>query len=191
MKKPPKPKPGAKRTAVTTNAPKADGTSSRAMKLVAGVGTILGLFLTVLHYWPQISVEATRAADVSNPLSGIFKVTNEQNYPINDVNVSMEASLRCSRIGLGDNTAPMDRCDPSMHTTKKRWSEHTLRPHEPYEISPGDLLFVTPGALLYAQLSIFVSYEPWIIPIHWYKEMRFETRRLSDGTTEWLHIPAD
>jgi hypothetical protein len=79
-----------------------------------------------------------------------------------------------------------------MHVQTHRWTKHTLEGHEPYEITPGERIFVTPGALLYAQLSIFISYQPWILPIHLSeKEFRFETRRLSDGKIEWLHIPAD
>jgi len=81
---------------------------------------------------------------------------------------------------------------PSMHVQSHRWTKHTLEAHEPYEITPGDRIFITPGALLYAQLSIFISYQPWILPFHLpEKEFRFETRRLSDGRIEWLHIPAD
>jgi hypothetical protein len=52
-------------------------------------------------------------------------------------------------------------------------------------------MFVTPDALLYAQMSIFISYRPWELPFHLIKERRFETRRMSDGKVEWMHIPVD
>jgi hypothetical protein len=63
--------------------------------------------------------------------------------------------------------------------------------HEPYEISPGETLFVTPGALLYAQLDIFVSFQPRKVPWGIDEPYRFETRRLSDGGIQWVHIPND
>jgi hypothetical protein len=162
---------------------------TRVLRTVGLIGGGLAFVLTCLHFWPQTSVEPTLPADVSNPLSAIFRITNENYYGLSDV--AIEVSLRCATIGRGIDVAPPERCDPSMHTTKKRWTKHDLGPHEPYEISPGDLLFVTPGALLYAQVSIFVSFEPWIIPFRLTKEARFETRRRSDGAIEWLHIPAD
>ena len=148
-----------------------------------------GLGSTIMHYWPQISVEPTAAAEPSNPFSGYFKITNDQGYPL--TNVGIEASLRCAKIGRGDDTSPPKECLPSMHNSKTVWTNHTLEPHEPYEITPGDLMFVTPGGLLYAQISIFVSYRPWRIPWTMTNELRFQSRRLSDGKIEWLHIPAD
>ena len=136
------------------------------------------------------SVSNLRPPPISrNPLSSIFKITNEQGYPLEDL--SVEVSLRCVKMGRGDDTSPVDKCLPSMHTSGPRWTKHTLRPHEPYEISPGDKLFVTPGGLLYAQIDIFVSFQPWRIPHHFESAFRFESRRLTDGTFQWLHIPND
>jgi hypothetical protein len=152
------------------------------------IGGVLGLIFTIMRLWPQIAIEPTAAADASNPFSGYFKITNEQAYPLTDVGV--EASLWCARIGRGDNTSPIDKCERSMRTSKQRWTKHVLEPHEPYEITPSELMFVTPAsALLYAQVSIFVTYKPWKLPIHGEKEFRFESRRLPDGKIEWLHIP--
>jgi hypothetical protein len=211
MKKPKRPKLITKRASLSTAAAPISQQSSTAAapisspqgskgwwsKLMAiakglgSVGTALGLLYMIMHFWPQISVEPTATADSSNPLSGYYKITNEQGYPLTDV--SVEASLRCARIGRGNNTSPMDKCEPSMHTSKRLWTNHTLEPHEPYEITPGDIFFVTPPtALLYAQISIFVSYKLWKLPIPFpKKEFRFQSRRLSDGKIEWLHLPAD
>jgi hypothetical protein len=62
---------------------------------------------------PQISVEPSAAADVTNPLSPVFKITNEQGYSLEDV--SIEVSLRCFALGRGD-PPPMRKCLSSMHT---------------------------------------------------------------------------
>ena len=53
------------------------------------------------------------------------------------------------------------------------------------------MLFVTPGALLYAQLDVFVSFKPWKVPWRIDRPFRFKSRRLTDGTFQWLHIPND
>ncbi len=78
-----------------------------------------------------------------------------------------------------------------MHTSKQRWTKHTLDAHESYEISPGEMLLVTPGGLLYAQLDVLVSFQPSKIPWRFDRPFRFETRRLSDGGIQWVHIPND
>src|ERR1700722_19013941 len=47
-------------------------------KKLGYVGGGLGLILTVLRFWPQLSIEPTAAAERSNPISGYFKITNER-----------------------------------------------------------------------------------------------------------------
>jgi hypothetical protein len=204
MKKPKRPKPTAKRAppvqqsssaaALVASPQVSKGWWLKSKAILTGLGAVgaaLGLPLAIKDFWPQISVEPTAAADPSNPFSGIYKITNEQGYPLTDV--SVEASLRCAKIGRGSDTPPPGKCEPSMHTSRPLWTKHTLEPHETYEITPGDLLIVTPPtALLYAQISIFVSYRPWKLPIPLRTmEFRFQSRRLSDGKIEWLHLPAE
>jgi hypothetical protein len=148
--------------------------------------------IAVVAQWlPKISVEPSAAADVGNPLSTIFRITNEQSYGLEDL--SVEVSLRCTKIGRGDDTSPIpnERCRPSMFSSASRWDKHTLGPHEPYEINPGETIFVTPGGLLYGQLDFVVAFQPWRIPFRFSMPFRFESRRLADGTFQWLHIPSE
>lgn len=198
MKKPKPPKPirrkgaaGAKASApVAAAVVQQESWWSKIKTPLTIVGGALGLVITISHFWPYINIESTAAASSSNPLSGYFEVLNEQSYSLEDLKI--EASLRCARVGYGNNTAPMEKCEPSFHTSKQRWSKRTLRPHEAFEISPGELMMITPpDAMLYAQISIFVSFKPWVMPFHQTREMRFESRRLEDGKVEWLHIPTD
>ena len=159
-------------------------------KIASWVAAIIGLPIAIFHWWPLVSVEPSVAADLaSNPLSGYFKITNEQVYAINDL--SVEVSLRCAKIGRADDTSPIKKCEPSIHTSRQRWTQHTLDAHQAYEVSPGEMLFVTPGALLYAQLDIFVSFQPWQLPWSFQRPFRFETRRSSNGSIQWAHIPND
>src|ERR1700678_4277970 len=131
MKKPKRPRPVAKRPPPPVILPTAPERGVWGiLKKLGVVGGALGLLLTTLHFWPEISIEPTLATEASNPFSGFFKIKNEQVYPLTDVGI--EVSLRCGRIGLGDNTSPMANCLPSMRTSKHLWTNHTLEPHEPY-----------------------------------------------------------
>jgi hypothetical protein len=47
-----------------------------------------------------------------------------------------------------------------------RVDKRTLTADEAYEISFGDVLFATPLALLYAEISINLIYPPWVLPFH-------------------------
>jgi hypothetical protein len=79
---------------------------------------------------------------------------------------------------------------PAVDATHRRNAGRSTRSmHESYEISRGEMLFVTPGALLYAQLDVFVSFQPWKVSWRIDRPFRFESRRLTDGTFQWLHIP--
>lgn len=159
-----------------------------AWKRWASAFTALVGVLGVLHYLPSITVKATADADPANPLSAVFELTNEQVYDLNDLGI--EVSLRCGRIGHGTNTDSMDCKRPSMRSDNQRWSQHDLGAHRSYEFTPGDRLFITPGAMLYAQISIYVSFKPWLMPFWWpEQEYRFETRVRSDGKVDWLKIP--
>jgi hypothetical protein len=78
-----------------------------------------------------------------------------------------------------------------MASSKNEWNGRTIAPDDSYEIDVGDMLHATPSALLYADISIKVSYIPSIVPYHLAKEFRFYTRRKDDGGIEWLHKPLD
>ena len=93
MKKPKPPKPAAKRSQSPVILPV---TPERGLwgifKKLSAIGGVLALLLTMLHFWPEISIEPTLPAEPANPFSGIFKITNEQGYPL--TNVGVEVSLR-------------------------------------------------------------------------------------------------
>ena len=156
-------------------------------KWASAIGAVVGV-LGALHYLPSITVKATAEADPINPLSAVFELTNEQVYGLRDL--SIEVSLRCAKIGRGTNTDPIDCKLPSIRSDNQRWSQHDLGAHRSYDFTPGDRIFITPGGMLYSQISIYVSFKPWIISIWWpEQEYRFETRVRSDGKVDWLQIP--
>jgi hypothetical protein len=116
-------------------------------------------------------------------------VTNTTFYTLEDGRI--EATLWCAKIGLGSDTTPVDRCERGMQSSRHEWNKRTLTAEEAYEISLGDVLFATPSALLYAEISINVTYTPWVLPYHLNKEIRFYSRRKESGEIEWLHKPLE
>jgi hypothetical protein len=82
--------------------------TKRIGSIIGAIGSALGPFYTISRLWPQISMEPTAPAEPSNPFSGYFKITNVQGYPLTDV--SVEASLRCAKIGRGSDTSPLSKC---------------------------------------------------------------------------------
>jgi hypothetical protein len=153
---------------------------------------IFGVFagaVGLLTEWPRPTIEPTNAPEASNPFSGIFKVANTRFYPLDDVRI--EAYLWCAKIGSGTDTTPPTMCKRGMASSKQEWNKRTLAADESYEIDVGNVLFATPSALLYADISIKVSYTPWVVPYHLNKEFRFYTRRKDDGGIEWLHKPLE
>ena len=101
-------------------------------------------------------------------------MTNTTFYTLEDVRI--EATLWCAKIGLGSDTTPVDRCERGMQSSRHEWNKRTLTADEAYEISLGDVLFATPSALLYAEISIDATYTPWVLPYNLNKEIRFYSR---------------
>jgi hypothetical protein len=170
----------------TAAAPKRRWAKGLGVFLVAIFGVFTG---TVGTLWSRPTIEPTNAPEASNPFSGIFKVANTQFYPLDDVRI--EAYLWCAKIGRGTDTTPPTMCKRGMASSKQEWNKRTLAADDSYEIDVGDVLFATPSALLYADISIKVIYTPWVVPYHLNKEFRFYTRRKDDGGIEWLHKPLE
>jgi len=155
---------------------------------VAIFGVVAGT-VSLITLWPRPTIEPANAPEASNPFSGIFKVANTEFYPLDDVRI--EAYLWCAKIGRGTDTTPPSMCARGMASSKQEWNKRTLSGDDAYDIDVGDVLFATSYALLYADISIKVSYTVWEVPYHFSKEFRFYTRRKDDGRIEWLHRPLD
>jgi hypothetical protein len=116
-------------------------------------------------------------------------VTNTTFYTLEDVRI--EATLWCAKIGLGSDTTPVDRCERGMQSSRHEWNKRTLTADEAYEISLGDVLFATPSALLYAEISIDATYTPWVLHTTSTKRFASTLGRKENGEIEWLHKPLE
>ena len=182
-----KPKPVAKLATTKPVVKPARPEPSRMKKLWGGLIATASFILGTLVLWPQVTIEATSSPEATNPFSGVFKVENGQIYPIEDVHI--EAYMWCVKMGVGTDTTPPSLCmKGNIASSKNEWNHRTIDAHDAYEITAGDVLFSSPN-LLYADISVRVTYKPWFIPIHFEREQRFYTRRKDDGEVEWLHKP--
>jgi hypothetical protein len=130
-----------------------------------------------------VTIEPSNAPEASNPFSGVFKVTNGQIYPIEHVHI--QAYLWCTKMGNGTDTTPPSFCEKGSPSSMSAWN-HDIAPHGSRQIDAGEVLYGTPHALLYAEISITVSYQPWFLPISLEREEHFYTRRKDNGDVEWL-----
>jgi hypothetical protein len=144
------------------------------------VSVIVGLLVLL----PAVTIEPSNAPEASNPLSGVFKVTNGQIYPIEHVHI--QAYLWCTKMGIGTDTTPPSFCEKgNIPSSMPGWNQD-IAAHGSRQINAGEVLFVTAHALLYAEISIKVSYQPWFLPVPLEREEHFYTRRKDNGDVEWL-----
>jgi hypothetical protein len=148
-----------------------------ALAIVSG---IVGLFALL----PDVTIEPANAPEASNPFSGVFKVANGQIYPIEHVHI--QAYLWCVKMGTGTDTTPPSLCEKgNIPSSMPAWNQD-IGPHGSRQIIAGEVLYGTPRALLYAEISIKVSYQPWFFPIQLEREHHLYSRRKDSGDVEWL-----
>ena len=149
--------------------------------------TILGVasaIVGILALLPDVTIEPPNAPEVSNPFSGVFRVANGQIYPIEHLHI--QAYLWCVKMGTGTDTTPPSVCEKgNISSSRSQWNLD-IAPHGSRQIIAGEVLYGTPRALLYAEISIKASYRPWFLPIPLEREDRFYTRRKDNGDIEWL-----
>jgi hypothetical protein len=153
---------------------------------------IVGLIISVLIFWPRVTLEYGEPVDPENSLSATFTVVNSTFIvPLQDVAVKMGVC----QIMFGSNPLNLrGRCNNSDPITwsKPEWYHHRLTADERYGISFGDLINPGPGAKLSgADVSVVVTYQWWFIPIKCRKVYRFVTRVQSDGKLHWYSQPLD
>lgn len=152
-------------------------------RVAAFIAVVAGLLIAL---WPQVSVEPANSPEPSNPFSSIFKISNGQIYPIHQIHIT--AYQWCVKMGTGTDTSRPDRCEKgNIRSSLPLWNKD-IGPRGFREIEAGNVLYATPPYLLYAEISIEVSYQPWFLPIPLMQEGHFYTRRKDNGEIEWLSM---
>jgi len=142
---------------------------------------MIGLIIAVL---PHMTIEPASAPEASNPFSGVFKVSNGQFYPLEAVHI--QGYLWCLKMGQGTDATPPSKCEKgNIPSSRPAWNKD-IAPYGSRQIVAGEVLYGTPLSILYAEISIKVSYQPWFLPIPLGREDHFYTRRKDDGNVESL-----
>ena len=194
MKRPPKPRPVRPSGALPSVGGKAASERSwsigkRILAALGAVGTVLTLGLTVMHYWPELSVEPTAEADISNALRDISRLRTSR-----AIRLTMSASRQaCDVRRLAGATtrhhwtSVFHRCD--LRTIVGRSTLSPLMRHTRLALA---IAFSSrPEGFSTRRCRYSFRFSRRIIPLHQEQEFRFETRRMSDGKIQWLHIPVD
>ena len=186
-----------KRPAVKAAPPKLPGPPKkwfpRAIKFGSGLAAAIALAAAVvglLFLWPRVTVDPEGPVDPSNPRQISFKITNTGFIPLKNA----QPALGLCEIWFGPPKNLPERCEKSLGTRfrKPQWFVKTLARDESVKIRIDDLFNIQPPAEFgAADISIRVDFNPWIIPIQYAVEFRFQTRIETNGMLSWIPRPLD
>ena len=161
----------------------------RGLQLLWPVIVVGSVILAYIALWPRIVIDPEGDIDPANPTRISFKVTNTGFIPLH----SVKAFVGLCTLYAGEPTDLPERCD-KMRTRLflPRWDAKSLRRDEPETIRLDEALkFPQPAKLGAADMSIGVSFTPWVVPIQWELEYRFQTHAESDGKLSWIRRPME
>ena len=147
-------------------------------------------------FWPRLTVEAGAPFDPSKGDPLAFTISNTGFMELRDVEPA---------VGLcGIGASPIPPCNGPLTTKMSRtnWRVKFFEIDEKYTIrvdasgpqSTDGLFYFPPGQIvsnMEIEISIVVSYQPWILPIRRTKEFRFGTRQERNGTLSWVARPLE
>ena len=162
---------------------------------------MLGGATAILALLPRVTVEPGAPFEPSNPFSAPFTIANTNFVPLEGVGVSVRfcditfeppeppgpgtIKLRGTEDGKCNGTV-------GARGTITEWNHHRLGADEKYTISIGDWFNVTKGnRIISADISIVVSFYPWIAPFQRERHFRFITKAEADGLLHWSARPVD
>ena len=156
-------------------------------RLFAGflaICTIVGLIV----FWPRLIVEAVGQIDPLRPFPITFKITNTGFIPLD----SVQPAIGLCDFWTGSPKNLPDQCNGPLgsYLQLPQWFVSTLARDATTEVRLDDLFNIIPPAQFgAADISIKVAFNPWIIPIRWQREFRFQTRLEQDGKLSWIARP--
>jgi hypothetical protein len=175
-----------KRAPLTTVASEKSAWTLLPSRLFAGflaICTIVGLIV----FWPRLIVEAVGQIDPLRPFPITFKITNTGFIPLE----SVQPAIGLCDFWTGSPKNLPDQCNGPLGSYQMRqWFVSTLARDETTEVRLDDLFNIIPPAQFgAADISIKVAFNPWIVPIHWQREFRFQTQLERDGKLSWIARP--
>jgi hypothetical protein len=160
--------------------------TSSFYKAFGYVVAAIGLAASIVTFLPRITVDAGAQIDPGRPYPIPFTITNTGVVSLTSVQPAIglcsfwtelsTQSSACEKIGV--------------RFLNPQWFVHELRKDEKHVIRLDDLFRVSsPARFGGADISIVISYYPWLIPIKREIEFRFVTRKEMDGMLSWVPQP--
>jgi hypothetical protein len=160
-----------------------------APKVLASIVGAIGLTAGVATLWPRVTVEPEGQVDPSNPTAMAFRITNTGFIPLKNVEPGIGI---CGIQGFPAHDLA-DQCKGQLGPifVMPQWAVKTLARDEQTEVRLDDLFKFQTMGIGAADVSINVSFNPWLIPYRYQVEFRFRTRPESDGKLSWIPRPLD
>jgi hypothetical protein len=180
----------------------------KLMAAVLGLATLLGVPAAVVAFWPRLTVEIGEPRQPSDPFSAPFTVANTGIMPLRKVSFNVGLCkvfiltvgpngrpITFNIVGTPDQqaaaTTPPCSAPNGALLTSSEWANHRLAPDERYTGSLADMHFLSGGQASEADITMVVTFQPWIIPKTAKSEFRFVTVRQPDGTLRWVSRTLD
>jgi hypothetical protein len=143
--------------------------------------------LSTLALLPRITVEAGAPVSATDALTAPFTITNTGVFTVRDV----EVGIAICEINEPVIPPPTD-CDYSNPSVLviTNWKRNALLRDEHYTITPRDL-FNSKFGVQSADIGIYVSVEPWQLPIKYRRIFRFRTTVGTDNRQRWFSAPLE
>jgi hypothetical protein len=167
--------------------------------LIVVVSIIAGAFF----FYPRLLVDSEQYGGSGNPFSVSFVIRNGF-VPLESVNVGIGICWIHAELNIGtyDSHGMINDCGDKPHATlftPKEWKGHRLESDGIYTINLIDgfneyFYSLMPSLIEYfksADISIVISFQPWIVPIRMTKEYRFTAAPDSKGKVIWSHQTID
>jgi len=161
----------------------------RLIKIIGFSFSIIGAFSAVVTLLPRVSVSPP-SPEASNISPTFFLISNSGIVPLTNVEPSVGlCKLKFSDIAnmpvlVGAGCRPGGPIATFMKPTI--WARSDLGLDEHYTIALQDFLHLqSPAPIDYADISISVDYQVWMMPWHFNKSFRFKTKPGGDGKIYW------
>lgn len=158
------------------------------LKIGSVIAFVVGLAASVVTFLPRVTVESGASIDPSNPYPIPFVITNTGIVPLTNV----QPAIGLCAFWTGDPPQIPPACDGSLHSrlVMPKWLVRELRHDEKHMIRLDDLFAIKPPAKFGgADISIVITYYPWLIPIKREVEFRFITHKENNAMLSWVPQP--
>jgi hypothetical protein len=153
-------------------------------KIVVAI-SIVATLVAFAFFWPP-KIEASLGDwDASDPFSASFVIRNEWVLGLSEVT----AALTFDEFKVTPNISIVTNGGGGTLTDKPWLVSHYLNVGEPVTLHLRDVLETPVDTFSGADLTVILSFRPWIIPHQMTKPFRFVAEKQRDGKFHWAQQP--